>query len=566
MGFADEFSAALAGSPEDPSAAAGGGPREAKELLAREGVKRKAGGQEGHLGAGRELVPEDQVDEIVAHYPRACRGCGREFSEDERRAVGRFGRHQVCGLPPISVMLIEHRTHRLRCPDCSSRTTASLPAGVAGPAFGPRLRAAIVTLTARNRISRRGIAELAGELFGARLPTGSVDGICQHASTALSAPHSALRDWILAQDAVHVDETGWRTAGDSRALWTAATPGASIFEIAEHCNREQFNELIGDYAGIVISDRWNGYEHLDPDRRQVCWSGSSGTSVATQKDPPSRTSSASKATSSPAKSSKHGAPTNTSTTTASAYKPRSRRSKPSYASCSNKHRPRAGAPAGTDDSRTTCSKSGPRSGPSPPTRRRADQQSRRTRPPRTGDPPKTLARNPQPRRRAVRRTRTLRRRDLPPTTTLPERSKRKRSGLNARRTPARPRPRSPAVRSAHPPGVTSPFVPHPTMPTPNGTNMPKLSGAQHTTLLRIPDAPYSVARHRTRPMTACLETLHGVDLGEPRTPASELIATNAPPPFLSINGTACRATSIVPVRFTAKARCQSPRSMSVTLP
>ena len=55
-------------------------------------------------------------------------------------------------------------------------------------------------------------------------------------------------------------------------MWTAATAGASIFEIAEHCNREQFNELIGDYAGIVISDRWNGYEHLDADRRQVCWS------------------------------------------------------------------------------------------------------------------------------------------------------------------------------------------------------------------------------------------------------------------------------------------------------
>lgn len=244
----------------------------AKELLAREGGERRAGGQQGHRGAGRKLAPEDQVDEIVEHFPPACRGCGREFSEDERRPGGRFGRHQVCELPPISVLLVEHRTYRLRCPGCRARTTAQLPAAVAGSAFGSRLRAAIVTLTARNRISRRGIAELAGELFGARLSPGSVDAICQHASTALSVPHSALRDWILAQDALHVDETGWRTAGDSRALWTAATEGASMFEIAEHCNREQFNELIGDYAGIVISDRWNGYEHLDPDRRQVCWS------------------------------------------------------------------------------------------------------------------------------------------------------------------------------------------------------------------------------------------------------------------------------------------------------
>ncbi len=41
-------------------------------------------------------------------YPDACRGCGREFSEDDRRANGRFGCHQIAELPPISVLLIEH--------------------------------------------------------------------------------------------------------------------------------------------------------------------------------------------------------------------------------------------------------------------------------------------------------------------------------------------------------------------------------------------------------------------------------------------------------------------------
>jgi transposase len=245
----------------------------AKELMRREGEQRKSGGQSGHRGAGRELRPEDQVDEIVDHYPDACGGCGRRFDQEQRRPGGRFGRHQVAELPPISVIVTEHRTHQLRCRHCRARISARLPAEVGGSSFGPRLQAAVVTLTARHRISRRGIAELAGDLFGVTLSTGAVDAICQRASDALAGPHCQLQDWVLDQGAVHVDETGWRTRGEGRALWTASTPGATFFEIAEHCNREQFDALIGTrYPGIVVSDRWNGFEHLDPHQRQVCWS------------------------------------------------------------------------------------------------------------------------------------------------------------------------------------------------------------------------------------------------------------------------------------------------------
>jgi len=245
----------------------------AKELMRREGERRTAGGQPGHPGAGRELKPEDQVDEIVDHYPDACGGCGARFDDRQRRPGGRFGRHQVCELPPISVIVTEHRTHQLRCRHCRARTSAPLPELVAASPFGPRLQAAVVTLTARHRISRRGICELAHDLFGAWLSTGAVDGICQRASHALAGPHCQLQDWVLDQGAVHVDETGWRTSGEGRALWTATTPEATFLQIAEHCNREQFDALIGtSYPGIVVSDRWNGFSHLDPYQRQVCWS------------------------------------------------------------------------------------------------------------------------------------------------------------------------------------------------------------------------------------------------------------------------------------------------------
>jgi transposase len=245
----------------------------AKELMRREGEQRKPGGQSGHRGAGRELKPSDQMDEIVDHYPQACGGCGREFDPAQHRPGGRFGRHQSCELPAISVLFSEHRTHQLRCRHCRARTSGELPAGIDGSPFGPRLQAALVTLTAAYRVSRRGIAEIARDLFGVSLSTGTADAICQRAADALAGPHLHLGDQVLRAPAVHVDETGWRTSGDARALWTANTQGAVFLQIAEHCNRETFDALIGTtYPGIVISDRWNGYSHLDPNRRQVCWS------------------------------------------------------------------------------------------------------------------------------------------------------------------------------------------------------------------------------------------------------------------------------------------------------
>jgi hypothetical protein len=88
-------------------------------------------------------------------------------------------------------------------------------------------------------------------MFGARLCAGGVDAICKHASDALGGPCDRLRDWVLRQAALHVDETGWRTAGDSRALWTMRTPSGSLFEIAGHARRrlvaraDGLNERLG---------------------------------------------------------------------------------------------------------------------------------------------------------------------------------------------------------------------------------------------------------------------------------------------------------------------------------
>ena len=244
----------------------------AKELLKKDGERRKAGGQPGHPGAGRELLGEDQMSDVVDHYPDECRGCGHEFSAGEKVPRWGAGRHQVAELPPITVFYVEHRTQCLRCPDCQQRTRGSL--GVVGESsFGPGLQATLVTLVTRNRISRRDLSELASELFGVEISVGALDAVCQRASALLAGPHQRLLAEVLGSGAINVDETGWFRAGENRSMWTAATGNAAIFRIVEDRHRDRLIELLGDqFEGIVTSDRWWAYDLLDPEQRQACWS------------------------------------------------------------------------------------------------------------------------------------------------------------------------------------------------------------------------------------------------------------------------------------------------------
>jgi transposase len=232
---------------------------------------RGAGGQPGHEGKGRPLLPAWAVDEVVEHWPVDC-ACGHVFSEAERVAVGEPARHQVEELPVMAVQVSEHRCQRVRCPDCGTRRTGALPAEVAASAFGPRLQAAVVTLSVRNRISRRDTVELCEQLFSSRISTGTVDAILTRAGDALEGPCQDLLDRVRDARAVNMDETGWRLRGDQRALWGAFTDRHAILRVEPDRHEDRAKDLLADSCAIVISDRWWAYSHLPIRRRQVCWS------------------------------------------------------------------------------------------------------------------------------------------------------------------------------------------------------------------------------------------------------------------------------------------------------
>src|SRR5204863_7261672 len=65
---------------------------------------------------------------------------------------------------------------------------------------------------------------------------------------------------------------GWKTGGDRRTLWGALTRTTAVFRIAAGRHASEAQIMLGErYGGIVCSDRYPGYDYLDPARRQLCW-------------------------------------------------------------------------------------------------------------------------------------------------------------------------------------------------------------------------------------------------------------------------------------------------------
>src|SRR5262249_29530692 len=83
---------------------------------------RKRGGPPGHRGACRALLPVEEVHEVIAVLPEACRHCGEPLPASAARRRGRVWRHQVVELLPLAVRVTEYQMLARRCPRCGRRT------------------------------------------------------------------------------------------------------------------------------------------------------------------------------------------------------------------------------------------------------------------------------------------------------------------------------------------------------------------------------------------------------------------------------------------------------------
>lgn len=240
---------------------------------------RKRGGQKGHPGAHRALVPTDAVDQVKVIAPTACDHCGEAFAVALPRRR-KFRRWQCVELPPIRPEVTEYQLLARQCSGCRRRTWARLPAGVSRRCVGPRVQALAALLSGACRLSRRQVQSLLADLCGIRLSLGTLVALEADTAQALAQPYQELAAAVPQVTVLGVDETSWREAGTLHWLWTAVTRQFAFYRVDRHRSRAAFAALLG--AGgtevgepspgpIITSDRYSAYGHLPSERRALCW-------------------------------------------------------------------------------------------------------------------------------------------------------------------------------------------------------------------------------------------------------------------------------------------------------
>jgi transposase len=230
--------------------------------------QRRRGGQPGHPGHTRTLIPVADVDEVVVLKPEQCTHCHAPLRGDDPQPW----RHQVIELPPIKPVVTEYQWHQLVCAACGEVTRAPWPAGVPSGTYGPRVQATVALYTGAYRLSKRTTQQMMDDVFGVPLSVGTISQLEQATTAAVVAPVEEARTYVHTQAVAHLDETRWRQGAKQAWLWVAVTTWVTVFVVRLSRSGDIARALLGKtFSGILVTDRYSAYNWYPVRWRQLCW-------------------------------------------------------------------------------------------------------------------------------------------------------------------------------------------------------------------------------------------------------------------------------------------------------
>jgi transposase len=200
-----------------------------------------------------------------------CREC--QTTLDDTASVVFYERRQVRELPPVRLVVREHRALHVRCPRCERVSVGLFPPEASSRAqYGPRLRALAVYLLEQQLIPYARVRELFADLLGAPVSLGTLMRWGQQGAQTLRPVEEAIKAALGSAPVLHSDETGVRRVG--RLAWAHVACTSRLTHYAIHAKRgSEATDAIGilpRFTGVSVHDGWKPYRRYTQCRHALC--------------------------------------------------------------------------------------------------------------------------------------------------------------------------------------------------------------------------------------------------------------------------------------------------------
>jgi len=221
---------------------------------------KRPGAKKGHPGHQQALL---EPTETVPVPPTAC-SCGcREFV-----GLRTFHTHQHIELPEIAMQVTHSLLQEGECAACGATVKASvLERFTTG--YGARLTALVGELSGAQRSSLKAVKDFCQSVLGLSMSVGGIEICVDRVSQAIAPYDEKIAHWARSATVNHVDETAYSQHGVPGWLWVMVDHTVAFFSVKASRSKEAFKELIGRWAGILVSDGYGTYRTWAK-ARQTC--------------------------------------------------------------------------------------------------------------------------------------------------------------------------------------------------------------------------------------------------------------------------------------------------------
>jgi transposase len=206
----------------------------------------------------------------VTCIPGICT-CGHEFKKEQSTLAEK---RQVFDLPQPRLEITEYQIFKACCPACGQEQKGVAPEGINAPAqYGNRVKAFVVLLNVHYKLPFKKIQLLFSDLFGYPINESTISLAGEICYEKLEESERIIKSKIVADNVVHADETGLRTAGKLHWLHTATTQLYTYLFVHEKRGSgaiQSNKSILRDYIGWLVHDCWASYFNLVKLKHAIC--------------------------------------------------------------------------------------------------------------------------------------------------------------------------------------------------------------------------------------------------------------------------------------------------------